>query len=276
MILLAWACTPADERLTLADAQVVGTHNSYHVATSDFLPWSYDHPPLDEQVVAGIRQFELDLYWEDGDWAVYHLPLVDTGTSCATFTGCLEDLRTGSERVAGHLPIAVLVEPKSDPGVDAEVALAALEQTVEDVLGDRLLRPSSIGPEWPVLEGQREHVFAVLHSRTWEPAGDTLFPDGYGTCDACAFHSLNDPTDPRIPELVQRGQLVRTRTDADVLEPVANDTSRRDAALASGATFLSTDFPQPHPTSGYVVDLGAVARCNPVRQPRRCSPERLE
>ena len=51
MLALLLACTPTDALLSMADAQVVGTHNSYHVNIVDFQPWNYTHPPLDEQVV---------------------------------------------------------------------------------------------------------------------------------------------------------------------------------------------------------------------------------
>jgi hypothetical protein len=49
----------------------------------------------------------------------------------------------------------------------------------------------------------------------------------------------------------------------------------RDAAFASGAQFVSTDyvFPDDPFGTGYVVDLpgDGAARCNPVNAPRRCA-----
>ena len=84
-------------------------------------------------------------------------------------------------------------------------------------------------------------------------------------------------------------RLVRTRADADTREARAGDTRRRDAAFASGAHFVSTDYylPEQAPASapGYLVALpleglavgpattplgGVVARCNPVSVDRRC------
>ena len=102
-------------------------------------------------------------------------------------------------------------------------------------------------------------------------------PDGYGDLTApwAAIHSLNGPTDPRIADVVAAGHLVRTRADGDVQEPAAGDTTRRDAAIASGAHFVSTDFPEPHPETGYVVDLGGVA-CNPVTASDTCDPATIE
>jgi hypothetical protein len=71
---------------------------------------------------------------------------------------------------------------------------------------------------------------------------------------------------------------VRTRADADTVQARAGDTSLFDAALASGANFISTDFPSPHPETGYVVEMpgGEPARCNPVSAPPSCEALALE
>jgi len=65
---------------------------------------------------------------------------------------------------------------------------------------------------------------------------------------------------------------VRTRADADTEEARSGDTTRRDAALASGAHFVSTDYPVPDPRfTDYRVGIPGegVARCNPVN-PGEC------
>ena len=76
------------------------------------------------------------------------------------------------------------------------------------------------------------------------------------------------------------GYLVRTRADADTKESRFNDTRRREAALASGAQYVSTDYlwPDPRFPGGYQVRLpgGVVARCNPVRRPDGCPAGDLE
>ena len=77
-----------------------------------------------------------------------------------------------------------------------------------------------------------------------------------------------------IAELVRMGYLVRTRTDADTKEARANNTTRRDAMIASGAQVLSTDYPQvePAPWSGHfsvaLPGKAKVARCNPSTRRR--------
>lgn len=61
--------------------------------------------------------------------------------------------------------------------------------------------------------------------------------------------------------------MVRTRADYDTVQSRQNDTTQRDAAFASGAQFISTDYPEPNPEfSPYCVrfDDGVVARMNPI------------
>jgi hypothetical protein len=80
----------------------------------------------------------------------------------------------------------------------------------------------------------------------------------------------------RIRVAVRRGYVVRTRADADTREARAGDTARRRAAFASGAQWVSTDFPAPGMAarfgSAYEVRLPGhrPARCNPVTAPPGC------
>ena len=69
------------------------------------------------------------------------------------------------------------------------------------------------------------------------------------------------------------GYLVRTRTDADTVEARSGDTTRREAAFASGAQLVSTDYEVEDPRwPGFVTDLpgDGAARCNPVSAPDDC------
>ena len=90
---------------------------------------------------------------------------------------------------------------------------------------------------------------------------------------------VNDPVRDfdRIQSLVRDGFLVRTRADADTRQARKNDPSQRDKALASGAQFVSTDYPEPRVEfSAYKVRLpdGVVARSNPINGPK--TPADLE
>jgi hypothetical protein len=58
------------------------------------------------------------------------------------------------------------------------------------------------------------------------------------------------------------------------------DVTQRDAALASGAQFVSTDYPVPDADfgTGYLVEIpgGMPARCNPISAPADCTPLDIE
>jgi hypothetical protein len=80
---------------------------------------------------------------------------------------------------------------------------------------------------------------------------------------------VDDPVEHfgQIQELVKAGFVVRTRADAGGVQARTNDTRRRERALASGAQFISTDYPEANPAfSPYAVHLedGIVVRINPV------------
>ena len=95
---------------------------------------------------------------------------------------------------------------------------------------------------------------------------------------------LDDPLadGAQIADLVGKGYLVRTRADANNVEPAADDTTRLDAALASGAQWVSTDYPGPDGAkalgSSYVAELPGfrAARCNPVTAPASCDDATVE
>ena len=99
--------------------------------------------------------------------------------------------------------------------------------------------------------------------------GRLLFASVAEPHPAAAWFKINDPIARLRPDppLVAAGFLVRTRADADTSAAPANDTSQRDKALASGAQFVSTDYPVPDPRfTAYRVEFPGrvVARSNPV------------
>jgi len=71
-----------------------------------------------------------------------------------------------------------------------------------------------------------------------------------------------------IAQYVREGYLVRTRSDIETFEAKMNDMTRAEAAFASGAQIVTTDFYRPGNAygTGYVVRLpgGGAWRCNPV------------
>ena len=89
-----------------------------------------------------------------------------------------------------------------------------------------------------------------------------------------AIRIINDPkrSFDEIRDMVRAGYIVRTRADADTIEARNNDTSRREAAFASGAQIITTDYYLP--AAGFATDYQVTLpdsasstsawRCNPV------------
>jgi hypothetical protein len=199
------------------------------------------------------------------------------------------------------VPIVVQIEPKEpDPSaglsplpydarafseLDREISTGIGRERLivpDDVRGDAdTLEQAVLDERWPELDDARgKFVFALdappRHVATYSaghPAlrGRVLFVSAEEGSPEAGYFVINDPIadQARIQELVRRGYFVRTRADADTEEARSNDTRRRDAALASGAQCISTDYVAPDPAfrSGYRVQLpqGGVARCNPLR-----------
>lgn len=102
--------------LRLNDVQVLGTHNSYHVAPRPALSsaWRYTHESLTQQLDLGARAVELDVHHDPilRTWQVYHEPWVDPHSTCKCLMTCLRELARWSERNPGHSLLHIVVEPK--------------------------------------------------------------------------------------------------------------------------------------------------------------------
>ena len=114
--------------------------------------------------------------------------------------------------------------------------------------------------ERPGLVGAK--MFPMFTSQGQYPGEEVIF-------------SLTDPiTDgEEITRLVEEGFIVRTRADSGGVEPDNNDTTRFEAALASGAHTIATDYPGPVDGMEYWIDIpeGNPSRCNPVVAPIWCT-----
>lgn len=335
--------------------QVVGSHNSYHVESAPtinswlmvndialWVGWGYTHTPLADQLGRlGVRQFELDVFLDpqggrfanpgvnqllglpapnvpellEPGFKVIHVQDIDYRTTCPTLRRCLEDVHAWSAANPSHLPIAILLELKSDTppplafptvsglpwaasdldDLDAlirEIFPPEMLLTPDDVRGPRpTLEEAVLTDGWPALGEVRGRTLFLLDNQGRErdlylsghPSlrGRAIFaPSSPGRPEA-AFIKANDPFG-RVEELRQRvreGYIIRTRADANTLEGRINGTLRREAALRTGAQFVSTDYEEEDPRfgSGYLVRMpGApVARCNPGNAPALCRSSAL-
>jgi hypothetical protein len=180
--------------------------------------------------------------------------------------------------------------------IDAEIRAVFSEDqliTPDDVRADRTtLEAAVLMDGWPTLnESRGKFLFALDNEDATRDtyiaghpslAGRVLFTSSAPGTPEAAFVKINDPitNGAEITSLVAAGYIVRTRADADTIEARYGLTSRRDAALGSGAQFVSTDYPEPNPDfgTGYFVDLPGenIARCNPVLSPPGCDASMFE
>jgi len=232
---------------------------------------------------------------------VLHVQDVDYRSTVPTFEIALRQIRSWSAANPGHVPIMVLVELKDQsitglatiPKKFDAAALDEVDRTIDtvfprsalfvpdDLRGDFETLPAAISNRgWPELKSVRGKVMFALDNEgairdlylANRPKldGRRMFvtPPSEGHASA-AFFKINDPARDfeKIRRLVKSGFIVRTRADADTRQARSGDTAQRDKALASGAQFISTDYPEPRlEWSDYQVKFanGVVARPNPI------------
>ncbi len=65
------------------------------IASGRATEWNYTHPPLDVQLDRGVRSFELDLHYKNGEFEVFHVPILDEGTTCRKLADALAPCAAG-------------------------------------------------------------------------------------------------------------------------------------------------------------------------------------
>jgi calcium-dependent phosphoinositide phospholipase C len=262
-------------------------------------------PILGEPAASGVAELDRP------GFKVLHIQDIDFESTCWTLASCLATIRGWSEANPRHLPVVVLIEAKQDSvdnlGFDftdplpiGGPELDALDAEIRTSLGDRVLTPDFVrggratleeavrADGWPTVEAARGKIMLALDNEdavrdayvAGHPslAGRAMFVSARPGRPEAAFVKLNDALadGALIGQLAADGFLLRTRADVDTVEARRGDLSRRDAALASGAQCVSTDYPTPDPAfgTGYAVALpdGLPARCNPVSAPAWCEP----
>ena len=217
------------------------------------------------------------------------------------FVQCLEEIQSWSEAHPTHLPLLVLINAKQAPidlpgaveplefdhaafdALDSEIrAVIGPKQllTPDDVRGDAAtLRDAVLENGWSSLAETRGKIFFALDEgpivveiyRRGKSAlqGHAMFvnaPDELS--DDAAYFTMNDPvaTGELITSRVQKGFIVRTRADANTIEARSGDRERLNAALVSGAQYISTDYYLPRKEwSTYLASMpnGEMQRANP-------------
>lgn len=239
---------------------------------------------------------------------VIHVSDIDYRSHCLLFTDCLKQIKAWSDTHPTHTPILMMINPKSEgiswPGaakvlpwgkeafdrMDAEIRSVFSEDqliTPDDVRGSHAtLREAVTTVGWPKLGDARGKLIFTMDLSPEANApyaeghpslqGRVAFMTTFPEAPEAAYFTMNEPEQQQaeIQDLVKKGFLIRTRADADTREARAGTTTRREAALASGAQFVSTDYlwPDDRFGTGYTATLpaGAVTRCNPVNSSVGC------
>jgi hypothetical protein len=237
---------------------------------------------------------------------VMHVQDIDQRSVCQPFVACLKEVRTWSDAHPGHVPLFILVETKQ--GVSKDMKLTTPEPftssvfdaldaeirsvfspsqmiTPDDVRGAYdTLNEAILSGHWPTLSASRGKVMFLMDQRPvtevylqGHPSlrGRVIFTNSVPGQPDAAFLERNDGPAAEITALVRQGYLIRARTDADTRQARADDTSTRDAMMASGAQILSTDYPasEPAPFPGHfsvALPGSAVARCDPANTGPSC------
>lgn len=217
---------------------------------------------------------------EGPGYKVLHIPDVDVRSHCATLVQCLETIRAWSDAHPRHVPILIMMNakdggPNMPGGVEAldydGKAFDALDAEIRSVFGpDHLITPDAVrgghktlregvlAGGWPSLEAARGKVFFALDE---SPKKVGVYMRGHASLEGlpvfvnsvdegaahAAYFTMNDPVKQfdRIRAAVRAGFIVRTRADDSTTEARTNDLSRFEKALASGAHYISTDYPTP-------------------------------
>jgi hypothetical protein len=151
--------------------------------------------------------------------------------------------------------------------------------TPDEVRGSHTtLREAVLQDGWPTLRETRGQFVVVMLDEGDDRAG---YADGHASLegramfvtsqesrDDAAVLKIDGPVGgfDRIQDLVALGYVIRTRSDS-LDDAQAGDTTNRDAALASGAQVISTDYPAPGILeNGYFAAIpgGTPSGCNPV------------
>lgn len=300
---------PLDDVLRLHHVVMKATHNSYHLANPelDDPEAKISQAPLDVQLEEqGVRAVELDIFRDlnNGGFKVLHVPLVDQGTTCPTLTDCLAIIKKWSDAHRAHHPLAVQMDINDAAPSAAEIE-AYFDELHSSILGvwprERILAPDDVQGSyatlgeavktegWPLLGKVRGRILFTLYNLT-DGFGEAYSRKGTSLAGRLAF-TRTLPTDPHaavtlyddptvtgdaITLAVGANLLVRTR--ADIISDGPATAVLRDAALASGAHFIATDFPAPVSGMDIWLDIpgGTPSKCNPVTAPPECTPEAIE
>ncbi|RFU75727.1 acid phosphatase [Trichoderma arundinaceum] len=238
---------------------------------------------------------------------VLHIPDVDYHASCSTLVSCLRVIKRWMDAHPESVPLPIMMEFKTAEKLGERLGGAkviAWDTELLDVVDDeirsvfprsQLITPDDIRRDgltleesilrhgWPDLDSARGRIFFLMDNGPVHDVRDAYI-EGRPNLEGRVLFTNSaagqgDYADVEfIQAQVRANYWVRTRADEPLDTVLAHrcSTSRRDAALRSGAHIVSTDFPAFGMSSRWGCDYsvrlpeGKGARCNPVSGREGC------
>ena len=248
----------AADRITLDQAWLIGTHNSYWVDRNvplDFFASGVQENLIDQLLADHARAIELDIHPDHDTPHRYRVFHTEPGNSlCDDFVDCLRPLRLLQYALPDHELIHVIIELKefTGPNFDSDHTVEDFESILESEIGEWMIRPGDIlercgaredDPEpafldclaeggWPTLaEGRGKFMVSVLSNF------DDLAP-AKGTLDWATYALHGSLFDRSAFSMASSWKL-----DWDTLpEKIQQDLSREDLERARRrAAFLQVE-----------------------------------
>lgn len=234
-------------------------------------------------------------------YKILHIPDIDYNTNYYTFKSALSTVKNWSDAHPRHLPLIIYVETKQETAGDiipitgfvrgipyTPQFMDELDDEIRDVFGINLdkvitpdkfrgdystLREAALAQNWPTLKEARGKIIFVTDGE-----GMAAYRAGKNTLEGRVMFVFAEPEDAdaafvirntpigheaEISDLVKKGFMVRTRADADTKAARTGDYTGANAAFASGAQIVSTDYYRPD----YRCDTSAVFTCYQVQIP---------
>ena len=236
---------------------------------------------------------------------MFHVQDIDFQSHYLVFAEALQALKKWSNAHPDHHPIFILVNAKDTPIPNTvrplpftATALDSIDLEIRTHLGlEKLLIPDQVkgnfasleqgvlNGHWPSLDKARGKFLFVLDES--EEKIRTYLTKKPGLTNAvffvnlkegnpeAGFRIINDPVknEAYIQELVQKGYMIRTRSDSGTEEARSEDYTQFEKAKSSGAQVISTDYYLPSKLfkSTYKVSFeeNKFERANPVLNPSK-------
>lgn len=266
------------DEIKFNEIQTLITHNSYkkdisklnYIAMKPFTGVEgshYEHDTLTNQLNNGVRGFELDVQYHNGEFWIYHIPVKDSSSQCPDWELALEELKIWSDNNPGHLPVSMLIEVKKNNLSSG--AVKKLDESILSVMGkDKLITPSLLMGEnstlrnvaanndWISLSKAMGKFMFMLHPADCTDRFIALDPTlGSQVMVPMFTTEIYDAADPRytdyfllfkndkldvdrIRAFVNSGFMVRTRMDG----PCDYQEGNQQLAVRTGAQIISTDY----------------------------------